>query len=67
MYGVSILNLNWVRRKRADAANLGCGLLLKLMWGREDWIFNVNDTVRGGEKFQVPVENKKVKFRSHKP
>lgn len=56
-----------MRRKRADAANLGCSILLKLMWGREDWIFNVNDIMRRGEKFQVPLENKKVKFRSHKP
>lgn len=67
MYGESILNSNWVRRKRADAANLACGILLKSMWGREDWIFNVNDAVRGGEKLQVPLENKKVKFESHKP
>lgn len=41
-------------------------ILLKLMWGREDWIFNVSDTMRGcgvgGEKFQVPLENKEGKI-----
>ena len=48
MYGRSIPNWNRVRRRRADAANLGCGILLELMWGREDWIFNVNDIMKGG-------------------
>lgn len=63
-YGGSILRLNW---GRVGAANLGCAILLKLMWGREDWLFNVNGIRRGGEKFQVPRENKKVKCRSQKP
>lgn len=45
MYGGSIPNLNCVR---ADSANLGCGVLLKLTWDKEDWIFNISDTMWGG-------------------
>lgn len=67
MYGASIPNLNGVSRRRGEAANLGCGILLKLMWGREDWILNVNGTTRKSENFQVPLESKKIKFRSHQP
>lgn len=48
MYGANLPDWNRVRRRRAEAANLGCGILLKLMWGREDWIFKVDDTMRGG-------------------
>lgn len=65
MYGGSILKLNWVRESMQPTL----AVVYYSSWCGAEKIGYLMSMVsgEGGEKFQVPLENKKVKCSSHKP